>query len=169
LSLEILSCPRIFHVLSTFSDVILSHSCSTFILYASPPRREHCKWGLPSFLGRRYEGAPEYDSFSKHFYGAIPFEYWHGNFPSVAKTTVTPGRHKGASSALLSHTALTGRVPPDLRSQTSQIARGPRDFPLDSTAHHSDTRGIPSLLTDCDSFGQSTSHSFAADVSPSHY
>ena len=68
----------------------------------------------------------------------------------MAKTTVTPGRRKAGSPTLLSHTALTGRVPPDLRSQTSQIARSPRDFPLDSTApHHSDTRGIPSLLTNC--------------------
>jgi hypothetical protein len=79
---------------------------------------------------------PEHRSFSEHFYGAIPLEYWHGNFPSMAKTTVTPGGRKGASPTLLSHTALTGCVLADLRSQTSQIAKGgpPRDFPSDSTA-----------------------------------
>jgi len=30
--------------------MIHSHSCSTFIQYTSPPRREHCKDKLPSFV-----------------------------------------------------------------------------------------------------------------------
>ena len=40
--------------------------------------------------------------------------------------------------------SLTGRVPADLRSQTSQIVIAPRDFPSDGVAHPSDTRGTPS-------------------------
>jgi hypothetical protein len=93
------------------SDMILSHSCSTFIQYASPPRR-----GALQMQGFRASSAddmkvgPEHRSFSEHFYGAIPLEYWHGNFPSMAKMTVTPGGCKGASLTLLSHTALTGCV-----------------------------------------------------------
>ncbi|KAF8268907.1 hypothetical protein EI94DRAFT_1063159 [Lactarius quietus] len=49
-------------------------------------------------------------------------------------------------------------------ARAHKLLSPPRDFPSDSTAHHSDTRGAL-LLTYCDSFGQSNLLPFAADVS----
>ena len=135
--------------------MIHSHSCSTFIKYTSPPRREHCKHRLPSFVCRQYERGPEHRSFSERFYGAIPRKASHGNFPVNTKRMVTPGTTR---TSLSLSPSLTGRVPADLRSQTSQIVRG-----LVISRWTAPMTLVVSLA--CDSFRQSTSHSFAADVS----
>ncbi|KAH9975346.1 hypothetical protein BGW80DRAFT_92054 [Lactifluus volemus] len=93
--------PCIIDVLRNDSEPLMFYFCPS-----TPHRRggSTASCGLPSFLGRRYEGGPEHHSFSEHFYGAIPFEYWHGNFSSMAKTTVTPGRRKaGSPHPSLSH------------------------------------------------------------------
>jgi hypothetical protein len=103
--------------------MIHGHSCSTFIQHTSPPGREHCKDGLPSFVSRQYEGGPEHRSFSERFYGAMPRKASHGNFPLNTRRMVTPGTaRRSLSPSSLSH-SLTERVPADLRSQTSQIVR----------------------------------------------
>ena len=63
----------------------------------------------------------------------LPSEYQDdGNSGDDPKELLLP------PSPTLSH-SLTGRIPADLRSQTSQIVGAPRDFPLDSAAHPSDT------------------------------
>src|SRR5260370_10026708 len=104
--------------------MIHGHSCSTFIEQIAPPRREHDKVRLPSFVGRQYERGPEHRSFSEHFYGAIRRRAWHGNFLLNTKMMVTPGttRTSLSPSSSLSH-SLTECVPADLLSQTSQIVR----------------------------------------------
>ena len=51
-------------------------------------------------------------------------------------------------------------------ARAHKLPSPPRDFPSDSTAHHSDTRGAL-FLTYSDSFGQSNSLPFTADVSSS--
>jgi hypothetical protein len=126
-----------------------------FYFYRAHPHRrdrEHCKVKLPSFVGRQYERRYRASS----FYGAIPRRGSHGNFPPNTKMMVTPGTTRRSLSSL-SH-SLTERVPADLRSQTSQIVRA---LVISRwTAPHT-----PLTLVVCDSFRQSTSHSFPADVS----
>ena len=125
--------------------MIHSHSCSTFIQYTSPPRREHCKDRLPSFVGRQYERGPEHRSFSERFYGAMPRRPSHGNFPLNTKRMVTPGTTRRSLSPSSLSPSLTERVPADLRSQTSQIVR---DLVISRWTAPSDTRGITRPVTD---------------------
>ncbi len=127
--------------------MIHGHSCSTFIEQIAPPRREHDKVRLPSFVGRQYERGPEHRSFSEHFYGAIRRRAWHGNFLLNTKMMVTPGttRTSLSPSSSLSH-SLTECVPADLRSQTSQIVRALVISRWSASIAHSPLTLVVSLL-----------------------
>ena len=72
-----------------------------FIKHTALLRQEHCKVTLPTF-GWQYEWGPKNHSFSKHFYGTIPYNAWHGNFPLNTKMIVTQKMtQRGLSLAFL--------------------------------------------------------------------
>jgi hypothetical protein len=160
LSLEVLNLhPSIYH------RRFIGHSCSTFIQHTSPPRRGHCKHRQASELrsADSMKWVPSIIFLQRTLLWRNTAQILARQLPSEYQDDGNSGDDPNESLTLLLSHSLTGRVPADLRSQTSQFV-GALVISRWTVPHTPLTLRVVGgtlLLT----VRQSTSRSFAADVS----